>query len=89
VIPWASRDALLDEMRDLESMKDACDAFVAVGTTQPVVLTDPQKGGLIDVIEVWGSQVPGGLTDGLPEGIFDLRNALHDDQHDAGVDASV
>jgi hypothetical protein len=31
------------------------------------------------VIEEWGSQVKGGLTDGLPEGIFDFHTALNDE----------
>ena len=36
---------------------------------------------MLDVIELWARQTDGGF-DELPEGIFALRNALHDDLHD-------
>jgi hypothetical protein len=70
-------------MRRLPSAASTIAAFEAVGTSRPVQLTAEQKGLLIEVIEFWGSQVQGGLTDGLPEGIFELRNALHDALHDS------
>jgi hypothetical protein len=81
-LPWASREALLDQFRHLDSMSETRKAFEDVGTSAPVRLTREQKGALIDVIEFWGSQVEGGLSDGLPEGVFHLRNALHDDLSD-------
>ena len=65
-----SRQELLEQFRHLDSMKPVRDAFEAVGTSAPVLLTREQKADLIQVIEHWGSQVAGGLTDGLPEGIF-------------------
>lgn len=86
-LPWASRDALLEQIRHLDSLRDVRKAFEDVGTSRPVDLTQTQKGALIEVIEHWGGEVPGGLTDGLPDGIFELRNALHDDLHDARVEA--
>jgi hypothetical protein len=70
-------------MRHLESAKPTIAAFEAVGVSRPVALTTEQKRLLIEVIESWGGQVQGGLTNGLPEGVFELRNALHDDLHDA------
>lgn len=82
-LPWESRQQLLEEMRHLDSANPIITEFQAVGTTRPVKLTAEQKGLLITVIEHWGSQVRGGLTDGLPPGVFELRNALHDDLHDA------
>jgi hypothetical protein len=39
------------------------------------------KQTLCQVIDEWMYDVGGGQ---IPEGIFDLRNALHDDLHDAG-----
>jgi hypothetical protein len=81
-LPSASRDALLEQIKHLNSMRDVRERFGVAGTSEPVRLTQEQKGALITVIEHWGSQVHGGLTDGLPDGIFELRNALHDDLHD-------
>ena len=43
-----------------------------MGTSRPVRLTQQQKRALVEVIEVWGSREPGGLTDGLPDGIVAL-----------------
>ena len=86
-IPWSSRDALLEQLGNLDSMSEVREAFQAVGTTQPVRLTDPQKRGLRDVINFWANQM-GGSYDDLPEGIYDLRNALQGDLLDVGVEAS-
>ena len=66
-------------------MSEVREAFRAVGTTQPVRLTDPQKLGLRNVITFWANQ-RGGSYDDLPEGIYDLRNALQDDLLDVGVE---
>jgi hypothetical protein len=81
-IPRSSRDALLEQLGD--SMDDVRDAFQAVETTQPVRLTDPQKLALRNVITFWANQ-KGGSYDDLPEGIYALRNALHDDLRVVGV----
>ena len=83
-IPWSSRDALLERFRNLQSMNDIRDVFRAVGTTEPVCLTDPQKALLLNVIAFWAGRTDGGYDD-LPAGINDLRNALHDDLHHAGA----
>ena len=86
-IPRASCDALLEQLRDQDSVADVRDAFQAVGTTQPVPLTDPQKLGLRNVITFWANQM-GGSYDDLPEGIYALRNALQDDLPLMGDEAS-
>ena len=86
VIPWSSREALLRRFRNLSSMSDIVDAFEAAGTTQPVRLTDSQKALLLNLISFWADQIDG--FDDLPEGIYDLRNALHDDLHHVGLEAS-
>ena len=49
--------------------------------SQPVSLTTEQKGELLKVIEFWVRQVPGGYPE-MPDGVYALRNALHDDLHD-------
>ena len=79
---WESRQELLKQIRHLESALSIVAAFEAVGTSRPVVLTTDQKASLIELIERWGTQVRFGLK-GLPEGMFALRNALHDDLHDS------
>ena len=64
-------------------MSEVRDAFQSVETTHPVRLTDPQKLGLRNVITFWANK-RGGSYDDLPEGIYDLRNALQDDLLDVG-----
>jgi hypothetical protein len=86
-IPWSSRAALLEQLRDQDSMSDVRDAFQAVGTSQPVRLTDPQKLRLRNVITFWANQM-GGSYDDLPEGIYALRNALQDDLPHVSDEAS-
>jgi hypothetical protein len=76
-LPRASRDALLEQLRPLDSMTPVIHAFEAVGTSRPVELSREQKVALLQAIKVWGREVEGGL----PEGLFELRNALHNDLH--------
>jgi hypothetical protein len=86
-IPWSSRDALLEQLQNRDSMnnvREVRDAFLAAGTTRPVQLTDPQKLGLRNVITFWANEM-GGSYDDLPEGIHALRNALQDDLRVVGV----
>ena len=82
-LPWASREALLGQFKDLDWMRDVLRAFDNVGTSRPVQLTQDQKRDLLKVIVHWSNEEGG--YDRLPEGIFDLRHALHDDLHDTGV----
>jgi hypothetical protein len=87
-IPWSSRDALLEQLANLDSMNDVREAFEAVGDdTKSVRLTDPQKLGLRNVITFWANRT-GGSYDDLPEGIYDLRNALQGDLQHVGVEES-
>jgi hypothetical protein len=79
-LPWASREALLGQFKHLDSMRDIRRQFENVGTSRPVQLTRLQKRDLLQVIVQWASEEGG--YDRLPEGIFDLRNALHDDVSD-------
>jgi hypothetical protein len=80
-IPWESREALLLEIRHLDSAAPTVEAFSAVGVSRPVELTLEQKGLLIEVIEQWATQADFGL-EGLPDGMIDLRNALREDLRD-------
>ncbi len=80
-LPWASRQALLDQFRRIPEMRPVLDAFEAAGTSQPVALTQEQKGELLGIIMSWASE--DGYK-GLPEGIVALVKALRDDAHDFG-----
>jgi hypothetical protein len=80
-LPWASREAMLAEFRHLESMRSVKEKLMAVGTTRPVELTTQEKADLVSVLDFWSNQIEGGFH-GMPEGIYELRNALHDDLHD-------
>jgi hypothetical protein len=85
-LPSASSVALLEELGRADSMRDVGAAFENSQPPQIVRLTSEQKLALIQLIEQWASGVDGGRAGGLPPGIFELRNALHDDLHDAGND---
>ena len=82
VLRWKASAALLDEVANLESDNGITEAFEAAGETQPVTLTIEQKAQLLLAIEQWSVRTPGGFT-ALPEGIYDLREGLHNDLHDA------
>ena len=86
-IPTSSRDALLRQLGAAGSTSDLRDLFEAIGTTEPIRLTDPQKLGLRNAITFWANQI-GGRYDDLPEGIYALRNALQDDLLDVGAEAA-
>lgn len=58
------------------------EAFEAVGTSRPVKLDADGNDLLLLVVARWLEEVS---TDGLPAGIFDLRNELVDDAHNRGV----
>lgn len=52
------------------------EAFEAVGTSRPVKFPDEERDRLLGIIDVWLRDAD---VDGLPEGIFELRNASVDD----------
>jgi hypothetical protein len=54
-------------------------AFEAVGATQPVRLKPAEKRVLLQVVEAWLGQV---TVDGLPLGVWELRNELADGELD-------
>ena len=73
---------MLDQFSHVDSLRSLRQAFYRVGASQPVTLSRKEKGELLEVIEFWAEQTRGGYYPELPEGIFELRNALHDDLHD-------
>lgn len=80
-LPPGSAEVLLERLRRADDAEGVCKAFENVGATRPVTLTIEQKALLLRVLEDWA------LTssfDRMPAGLFGLRNALHDDLHNAG-----
>jgi hypothetical protein len=82
-IPWDSRDALLERLRREGEADDIIAAFRAVGTTSPVKLKPDAKRRLLATCEVWLMEA---TTQGLPPGIFELRNALQDESAYGALD---
>jgi hypothetical protein len=62
---------------------DVIAAIRGPGTSAPIRLTKEQKLRLLDVVEHWLEEVN---TTGLPEGIFELRNALTDERDYGDLD---
>ncbi len=81
VLTWDSRESVLEQLKHLDTCQPIRDAFDAVGGTRPVELRREQKITLFQIIEFWANETSGGY-DGLPDVIYELRNALHDDLHD-------
>ena len=79
---WSTRDALLEELALLD-LRELRNEFEKVGTSRPVKLTLERKSRLYEAIDEWAEATQGGF-DALPDEIFDLRNELEQDVHDAG-----
>ena len=77
-IPWASRDTLLREIRRIDSAKSIRDGFDGVGASTTVELSRGDKAILVELLNFWSTEVS---VAKLPEGIWDLRNALVEDLH--------
>jgi hypothetical protein len=78
-LPWSSRDAVLAEIRDLDSTKRIVERFETVGVSVTVTLERDDVALLAEAIDMWSRNV---TWQGLPEGVWDLRCALYDDLHD-------
>ena len=76
-IPWESREALLERLQGVESMRDVVSTFWAVGTSRPGELTPEQKDGLVGAIAAWADEA-GGYS-ALPDGVAKLWHGLVDD----------
>ena len=73
VIHWPARDELLERAWHVQGADELRRRFEQVGATRPAKLDAKSKLIAIAVIEQWLHEV--GLQ-GLPPGIFHLRNAL-------------
>jgi hypothetical protein len=78
-LPWASRAPLLERVRKHDQGLQVVIAFEAVGSTLPVRLEPAGKRVLLQVVEAWLGQV---TVDGLPAGVWKLRNELQNELAD-------
>jgi hypothetical protein len=78
VIPWESRDQLLDQLRLLDDTKPIVAAFEAVGASRPVELDPAANAVLVEVIDLWMRNLAA-IPAKLPPGIGELRDALRGD----------
>jgi hypothetical protein len=78
-LPWESRQALLEYLRRFEDARPIVWAFEDVGTSRPLELTTDEKRTLLRLVEAWADDELGGSYENFPEGVFELRNVLHDD----------
>ena len=77
VLPWPSRQALLERLGHDERTAKVRYAFEAVGASRPVELKLEQKRLLLDELEAWRG-------DSLPTGVDELGAAL-EAERDAGT----
>jgi hypothetical protein len=81
VIPWATRDEILDLLRKRSDALPIVRAFEAVGATSPVELDANGKALLVEALGSWIDRADEGK---LPTGLTALRAALVDDLAAAG-----
>jgi hypothetical protein len=77
VVPWESRDALLDELRRRDDAGEVIAAFEAAGATRPVELDVYSQVVVVETIRDMQRRPEGGL----PDGLRDLLAALVDELH--------
>jgi hypothetical protein len=82
-ISWNAREDLLERLGPGPDTFGLVASFRNVGASSPVRLTIEEKQQLSIMVESWLEEV--GDYNLLPTGIWDLRNALIDDLHDAGL----
>ena len=73
-LTWDARDALVEQLRDLESLRPILDDFVNAGASRPVRIHEEQGDAVAAVLET-GEDSREGLF-GLEGGLLELRNAL-------------
>jgi hypothetical protein len=83
-ISWAAREELHERIGHLPGGDDVQRRFEAVGTSRPVKLDVAGKSLVLAVVSHWLDEVG---VDRLPEGIFELRNALADDRDHEELDS--
>ena len=75
-LPWDSRIRLVDEMSSVDGTEQIVRAFNAVGASAPVRLGQPEKELVVEVVDRWAADVG---ADELPDGVWELRDAIVED----------
>jgi hypothetical protein len=82
-LPWGSRAPLLERLRKHDAGLQVVLAFETGGSTRPVRLEPAGKRVLLQVVEAWLGQV---TVDGLPAGVWELRNELQNELADGELE---
>src|SRR4051794_1072026 len=82
-LPWTSRAPLLKRVERHAGGLQVRLAFEAVGATRPVKLDPAGKRVLLQVVEQWLGEA---TADGLPAGVWELRNELQNELADGELD---
>ena len=68
VLSWASREALMQRLQEVNESSQIRRSFTAVGASRPVALSPAQRADLTVILDQW--------LQNLPDELLDLRNAL-------------
>ncbi len=82
VLPWESRQALVERLRGPESGARVIAEFEAAGTSRPVTLDIDAKQLVVDTIAAWSRD---SAPHGLPGGVWELLETLIDDLREENV----
>jgi hypothetical protein len=82
ILTWDTRQALMRRLQHVQEPARLRETFEAVGASQPVELTGGQRNALLLTLEGWSLDLDG--HEAMPQGLFELRNALIKELHDAG-----
>ena len=76
IIPWDSREQLLDRIRHDPAAEPVTKAFQGAGTTASVQLDPAGRTLILATIEQW---IDDATLAELPDGLYDLRSELRND----------
>jgi hypothetical protein len=78
-IPWASRQDLVERLREHPSGAPLVASFEALGTSAPVPVVEVGQRALLETLELWIEDVE---RQGLPTGLRELYVALLEERDD-------
>jgi hypothetical protein len=83
-LPWDSRNKLLAEIRDRQSVQTIVAEFENAGASRPVKFSRAQAADLVEAVDEWARRV--GSISELRGVVWDLRCARADELHEAERD---
>jgi hypothetical protein len=78
---WATRQILMGRLQDVQTKARIRDSFNTEDPSAAIVLNHGQRTALLIVLEQWS--LAGDGPGAMPHSLFELRNALYGDLHDA------